>query len=310
MYITETKANLAMNFTADTRPWVIAYSGGKDSTLTLQLVYELLLSLPVEKRKPVHIVASDTRVEAPNIENHLKISLKQIQNNAKTENLNIHTHLVQPNIEHSFWSNVIGKGYPAPTRWFRWCTSKMKIKPTYSVVQNIIDCSNSGSIILLIGTRKAESSHRAKRMNKQILSERGLNPHSEIKNTLVLQPIADWTTDQVWEYLYKNNPPPWGSSHDFMLQLYKDANAGECPVIMDLNTPSCGGSRFGCWTCTVVNDDKSMKGFIQAGNEGYDLLYNFRAWLKEIREDPSLRNIYRRNGASGTGPFNILNYKY
>ncbi|WP_286019085.1 adenine nucleotide alpha hydrolase family protein, partial [Candidatus Venteria ishoeyi] len=123
-HVNQTKTHLAMNFTADTRPWVIAYSGGKDSTLTLQLVYELLLSLPVEKRKPVHIVSSDTRVESPNIENYLKTSLEQIQTHAEAENLNIHTHLVEPSVEQSFWGNVIGKGYPAPTRWFRWCTSK------------------------------------------------------------------------------------------------------------------------------------------------------------------------------------------
>jgi len=197
---------------------------------------------------------------------------------------------------------VIGKGYMPPTRWFRWCTSKMKIKPVHGIIQKIAE--TSGSVILLLGTRKAESSNRSKSMSKRKLSERGLNQHNEIPNTLVLSPISEWTTDQVWEYLCENNPPPWGGSHDFMLKLYREANSGECPVVMDLNTPACGGSRFGCWTCTVVKDDKSMKGFINAGNVNYDLLYNFRAWLKKIREQPELRHVYRRTGASGLGPFN------
>jgi DNA sulfur modification protein DndC len=79
-------------------------------------------------------------------------------------------------------------------------------------------------------------------------NNRGLNPHGEIPDALVMTPIADWTTDQVWEYLFAHNPPPWGGTHDFMLDLYRQASGGECPVVLDLNTPSCGGSRFGCWT--------------------------------------------------------------
>ena len=43
--IADTRAYLAESYLADKRPWVVAYSGGKDSTLVLQLVYEMLLSL-------------------------------------------------------------------------------------------------------------------------------------------------------------------------------------------------------------------------------------------------------------------------
>ena len=60
------------------------------------------------------------------------------------------------------------------------------------------------SVILLVGTRKAESSHRAKHMNKRILSERGLNQHPEVQNTLVLQTIADyfhWHKENVFKSL-------------------------------------------------------------------------------------------------------------
>jgi hypothetical protein len=50
-----------------------------------------------------------------------------------------------------------------------------------------------------------------------------------------------------------------------VLELYRQASGGECPVVFDLNTPSCGGSRFGCWTCTVIKEDKFMRGFIDSG---------------------------------------------
>jgi DNA sulfur modification protein DndC len=118
-----------------------------------------------------------------------------------------------------------------------------------------------------------------------------------------IAPIADWSSDEVWEYLFMNNPPPWGGSHDFMLNLYRQANGGECPVVMDLNTPSCGGSRFGCWTCTVIKADKSMESFIENGEEWMKPLNIYRNWLKEIREEESRRSPVRRNGKEGYGPF-------
>lgn len=300
-YIEVTRELLLKNYFADNRPWVVAYSGGKDSTLVLQLVYELLYSLPIEQRKPVFVIASDTRVEAPNVENYLEQRMAEISIHAQANDLPITAELVQPTVEQSFWFNVIGKGYPPPTRWFRWCTSKMKIQPMQVAIENII--SEYGSVILLLGTRMSESTQRASSMNKRELSSRKLNPHHEIANALVLAPIAAWDTDDVWEYLFTNNPAPWGGSHDFMLDLYKQANGGECPVVLDLETPSCGASRFGCWTCTVVKVDKSMESFIKNGESWMQPLNDYRNWLKEIREEEARRSPVRRNGAEGPGPF-------
>jgi DNA sulfur modification protein DndC len=100
-----------------------------------------------------------------------------------------------------------------------------------------------------------------------------------------------------------HDPAPWGGTHQFLFDLYRQANAGECPVVLDLNTPSCGGSRFGCWTCTVVKEDKSMQGFIQSGATQMEPLARFRNWLKEIREDSANRNPVTRNGQNKLGPF-------
>ncbi len=301
-YLSETRAILRENFLADNRPWVVAYSGGKDSTLVLQLVYEMLLSLTPEQQKPVHIISSDTRVEAPNIEEYLQNSLMQLEQHARTSSLDLTVHLVKPEIEDSFWSLIIGKGYPPPNRWFRWCTTKLKIRPVRKVIDEIT--SEHGSVILLIGTRKAESSNRSRQIESRQYNSRGLNQHTEIPNALVLQPIMHWTTDEVWEYLFTHNPAPWNFDHDRMLELYRQANSGECPVITDLDTPSCGGSRFGCWTCTVVKEDKSMKGFIETGDEWMEPLYGFRLWLRDQHSKEELRNQYRRNDQPGLGPFN------
>lgn len=296
-----TQELLIKQFLADGRPWVVAYSGGKDSTLVLQLVYEMLLQLGSRARKPVFVISSDTRVEAPNISRYVEKTLELIGSDSRVRGLALSVRLVKPTAEESFWGKLIGKGYPSPTRWFRWCTSNMKIKPSRRAIDEIT--RQYGSVILLLGTRLDESDSRRTRMQAREGNDRQLNPHHEIPNALVMTPIADWSTDEVWEYLFTYNSPPWGGNHNYMLELYRQASGGECPVVLDLNTPSCGGSRFGCWTCTVVKQDKSMQGFIESGETWMKPLSEFRDWLKRIREDTRYRSSVRRDHTSGPGPF-------
>ena len=292
---------LQEQYLSDGRPWVVAYSGGKDSTLVLQLVIESLKALGSKASKPVYVISSDTRVEAPQIIEYVERVLAAVNEFARRERLAIRSEIVRPTVEQGFWTKLIGLGYPPPTRWFRWCTSNMKIKPSRAKIEEISQVH--GSVILLLGSRRKESANRSRSMEARERNERGLNPHHEIPNAYVMTPIADWSDDEVWEYLFESNPPPWGYPHDEMLQLYRQANGGECPVVFDLNTPSCGGSRFGCWTCTVVKFDKSMEGFVQSGAAWLQPLNEFRNWLKEIREQPSWRQNTRRSGEPGIGPF-------
>ena len=260
----------------------------------------MLASLP-RCHKPIYVLSSDTQVEAPNIVHYVEKVLSSVQAYGKINDIPLHTHIVRPEIDQTFWAKLIGRGYPPPTRWFRWCTSNMKIKPARAAIDAIV--RQYGSVVLLLGSRSGESSERSRSIAARAANFRGLNPHHEIPNAFVSTPIVNWSTDSVWEYLFENNPPPWNRPHDEMLTLYQQASGGECPVVMDLNVPSCGGSRFGCWTCTVVKFDRSMEGFLQSGDDWMLPLNDFRNWLKEIREDPKYRETRRRNGQIGNGPF-------
>ena len=300
-HVEETTEYLRQAYLADGRPWVVAYSGGKDSTLVLHLVYQMLVDLGEQAKKPVFVISSDTRVEAPNIVSYIETVLSSLEIDAQKKDLPIQCELVRPSVEQRFWSKLIGRGYPPPTRWFRWCTTSMKIKPSRRAIEAIT--AQFGSVILLLGSRKAESSQRRKGMESRVKNFRNLNTHHEIPNAFVLAPISDWSDDDVWEFLFENNPAPWGYAHDQMLGLYRQAVGGECPVVMDLNTPSCGGSRFGCWTCTVVRLDKSMDGFIETGEQWMKPLADFRNYLKEFRERDGVRMDRRRDGSEGPGPF-------
>lgn len=296
-----TKEALRESYLADGRPWVVAYSGGKDSTLVLHLVYDMLLELGRTATKPVFVISSDTQVEAPNIVRYVAEVLDAVSRDAESRDIPVTCEMVRPAVQETFWSKLIGRGYPPPTRWFRWCTTNMKIKPSRRAIDKIT--AKHGSVVLLLGSRTAESSQRKRGMDARVKNFRNLNAHHEIPNAYVLAPIASWSDEDVWEFLFENNPPQWNRPHDQMIGLYRQAVGGECPVVMDLNTPSCGGSRFGCWTCTVVKMDKSMDGFIQSGDEWMAPLADFRNWLKEYRERHDVRMNLRRDGSEGPGPF-------
>jgi len=294
-------------------PWIIGYSGGKDSTLVTHLAFEMLLSLPPSQRKrPVHIVANDTLVESPLVVQHIIDSVEEIGNAANAFGLPIITKITRPAPEQSFWVNLIGRGYPSPNRSFRWCTDRMKILPTSRYIKSQVDAA--GQAVLLLGVRRSESSTRAASVNRYDNGER-LNKHNDLVGCMVFRPIVDLDTDDVWEFLALNEPP-WGGSHLKLIGLYRNASGGECPVVTSKeDAPSCGttSSRFGCWTCTVVEKDRSLEGFVEAGYAEFTPLLDFRDWLASIRNQKERRQARRRDGRititdGGTfipGPFTL-----
>ena len=310
------KTDLADEYRAPHRfPWIVGYSGGKDSTLLLQLVFEMLLELPRSERiRPVHVVSNDTLVESPLVAEHVDRRLTQIGDAADSLGLPVTVAKTTPTGDQTFWVNLIGRGYPPPNRMFRWCTDRMKIQPTSDYIRSQV--AASGEVILLIGVRRDESATRAASVNRYDNGGARLNPHNVLVGCLVYRPIVNFSTDEVWQILLQRSPP-WGGTHRELVTLYKNAQAGECPLVIDKEqAPSCGSSssRFGCWTCTVVEKDRSMEGFIDAGHEEMEPLLQFRDWLASIRGDRTRRMIERRSGqvtymADGTtpipGPFTL-----
>lgn len=296
-------------------PWVIGFSGGKDSTVVAHGVFEALLSVPPSQRtREVHVVSNDTMVESPVVIAHLDVVTKRIKEAAENLNLPISVARTQPDPDKTFWVLLIGKGYPSPNLTMRWCTDRLKIQPTSSYIKRNI--SQYGAAIVVLGVRRDESQSRQRSIDKRI-NDRGTNltPHGDLTGAFIYRPIVDLTTDDVWEILGAYHAP-WGGNHQDLFQLYRDAEGGECPVVLSqTEAPGCGtkSSRFGCWTCTVVEKDKSLQGFIDSGSHHFKPLVEFRDWLKSIRNNPEMRQAYRRNGrlafdATGKhipGPFTV-----
>ena len=281
------------------RPWIIGFSGGKDSTMLLQLVWNALRKVePGILMRPIYIVCNDTLVENPKIVSFIENTLKQIEIAANKQSLNIRVVRTAPRLEDTFWVNLIGKGYPAPNKFYRWCTDRLKINPTTRFI--LEQTGEKGEAIILLGTRSDESSARAASIKKHEITGQRLRKHV-LPNAYVYAPIKDVTTEEVWQYLLQN-PAPWGGSHRNLITLYRNATGGDCPLVIDTTTPSCGNSRFGCWVCTVVKKDKSMDALIDNGEEWMIPLQEVRDFLVETRDNHEIwRERRRRNGSIKEG---------
>ncbi|MBS0659626.1 MAG: DNA phosphorothioation system sulfurtransferase DndC [Verrucomicrobia bacterium] len=261
-------AEMRSLYREDNVPWIVGYSGGKDSTAVLALVWLALAGLPPDERhKTVHVISTDTLVENPVVAAWVDRSHAVMARAAAAQQLPLEAHKLTPDVQDTFWVNLIGKGYPAPRHMFRWCTERMKIRPSNRFIMELT--RRSGSALLLLGARKAESQRRQISMtqHERRRTRERLSPNASLPGALVYTPIEDWTNDDVWLFLMQT-PNPWGFEHRELLGLYQGASAdGECPLVVDTSTPSCGDSRFGCWVCTLVEKDKSMSAMISNDEE-------------------------------------------
>ena len=295
-------------YLADDIPWMVGYSGGKDSTAAVQLVWMALEKLPKkDRKKPIHIMNTDTLVESPVVSKWVEKSLESMRIEAEKIDLPIIPERLTPDYNNTFWVNLIGRGYPFPRMKYRWCTDRLKIQPVNNFIKNKI--AEHGEIILVLGTRKQESSRRNRTMTnleKKRVREL-LSPNPTLANELVFSPMEDWTDDDVWAFLmqYKN---PWNYSNKDLLTMYRGATAdNECPLQVDKSTQSCGKTRFGCWVCTMVEKDKSMEAMIANDQGNYGKLFH-GPYKKEVREQwlERLLSIQKEINENGPEEFRSL----
>lgn len=297
-------ANIKNQYLSDEEnyPWLIGYSGGKDSTCTSQLVFKALIELKEAgfclKRKVV-IYSSDTMIENPLVKEIVNNNIDLINKASEKYNLPVEAYILKPDKAKTFWVNIIGRGYPNPNTNFRWCTDRLKIEPANSFVKKNID--ESGEVIILLGVRQGESSTRDRVINSRSIDGENLSRHPSLSNAFVFSPIKDFETADVFMYL-NQMVSPWGSNNKELYFFYEESGGGECPLFLSkedkTSSNSCGNSRLGCWCCTVVESDKSLSGFINTGwHDDLQPLLNFRNWLFSIRDDENYRSFYRMNGS-------------
>lgn len=298
---------------ANCRPWIIGFSGGKDSTVLLMLTWLAMQELS-EEGKPLHrrvyVVCNDTMVENPVIDEYVSTVLLKIDEAAREQQMPVQVVTTTPQLEDTFWSCVIGKGYPVPNNSFRFCTEKMKIKPTSKFITDQVVAD--GEAIVLVGTRLTESQQRERSIRRHEIKGHRLSKHPLNPNAFTYAPIKELLLEEVW-WIINSIPSPWGFDNKILFNIYLDASADdyECPsVVTDDSHRSCGQSRFGCWICTVVKEDKSMSSLIKNGIEWMKPLLEYRNKLVENRNVSELRCDTRRNGqkAVDDSGHNLGNY--
>jgi len=262
------------------------------------MVFEAISRLR-KRSAPLHIVYCDTGVEIPVVAGFVRSTLRGIQRQAVDNKIPISCHLARPLLSDRFFVRVIGRGYPPPTNKFRWCTDKLRIRPIQDLMRTLGGTRN----VVVLGVRDDESEERRRALARNATRERFYYKQSQSESRMLFCPIVDFDVADVWEGLQVLDRPTAINVHQ-LTTLYKQAS-GECPVVRDAARTPCGQGRFGCWTCTVVRQDRAVQGLVKEGYTQLKPLLKFRNWLMTIRDQPEHRCHVRRNGAPGLGPFRI-----
>lgn len=292
--IADTRSALEQNADAH---WIIGFSGGKDSTALLKIFVSALRKANCAPAV-VDIIYCDTGVENLALDRYVKSLFENLGKEFQAAGEPFRTNVLMAPVQDRFFVKVIGRGYPPPTNSFRWCTKNLRIRP----VSNFIRRAASENAIVALGMRNNESEQR----NRSLKRGGGGLWQTQIegnKRYRLFLPIIDLGVAEVWDAIFML-PKPTSVNPRALEHLYRGA-AGECPVIKSPQAAPCASGRFGCWTCTVVRQDRSSRALIDAGHIELKPYLELRDWLAHIRNDQSRRWPVRRNGSAGSGPFTL-----
>lgn len=278
--------------------WVVGFSGGKDSTALLKILYSAAAKarkLP----KTIDVIYCDTGVENPLLDQYVKTLFGRLDVEFADSALPFRTHILKAPVADRFFVKIIGRGYPPPTNSFRWCTKNLRILP----VARFIEEAAKKDAVVCLGMRRGESQQRDRTLLENGDDYWQIQKEAKRPYRLFL-PILDFDIPDVWDAIFEISEP-YSIDAAALEKLYRGATGGECPLIKAINAPPCGSGRFGCWTCTVVRKDKSAISLIEAGHKELIPYLDFRNWIADIRNDSSRRWPYRRNGSMRPGPFTL-----
>lgn len=266
----------------DDRAFYVSFSGGKDSSLLLQLVYEVARA-EYNGRK-IFVTYNDTGVEERAAVEQLKNDAELIAATGKEINLSFQRCLPVP--KYRFFATLIGCGYPTPSFSLRWCTKSLKVYPYSRFIS--ATCKDFGGGYILDGRRKAESNNR-KRVLAKFNAPEGFYVQRKNPPVVGYSPLADVSTESTFEYLYRFETLAFGKDVAALRAQYDYKNNKR--------------GRVGCWCCTLCGNAKLA---------GDDPLKTFTRFLKEFGADPKNRGLCatekqlkRQANGFATGRFNL-----
>ena len=250
-------------------PLVITDSGGKDSSV----IKELALRAGI----PFEIMHNHTTADAPETVRFVRSEARRFEDLGIQYTINMPTYKGKRT---SMWSLIPQKLMP-PTRLVRYCCSVLK------------ETGGSGRFIAT-GVRWAESTNRknnrgvyerlaAKRENNIILNndnddKRMLFENCRLKAKRVVNPIIDWTDDDVWKFL-------------------EDAKKPVNPLYAE------GWCRVGCVGCPMARKKGRIAEFIRWPKYKDLYIKAFDNMLQERKNRGKLEGSWRM-GETGRDVFN------
>lgn len=300
--------------------WVVAFSGGKDSTLLLHLVTNFLENRRPHSLENVYILYNDTLGELPPVHKWAIETGRNAERYLKKLGYNVKFMITKPKVHETYYWRVLIRGYPAPNYKFRWCIELLKIRPTKRALMEIT--VKHEKVALLTGLRDDESPARSKSMKKRVIGcSMGSGPNclgnfilkTDFPNVEKIAPIRYWRERHVWKFLSENNPP-WGGTYLPLLAMYNTYQ------LVNSENTSCK-VRFGCWFCTVSPRHCGLKTIIEVAKaiknldseqrkilekyfdnwEEIQLLDKVRLLIRKISDVPELRTP-KNKGYSKLGP--------
>ena len=252
----------------DDRPWVVGYSGGKDSTAVVKLIFQSLLRLRYA-RKTVTVIYCDTGVEIPLASGLARQALSELEAEAASLAVPISVRILSPLINERFWVKVIGRGYPPPTDKFRWCTDRLRIDP----VTRFLNSEDARSATVILGVRESESATRSLTLRENQTRDRFWRIQRGERQRRLFMPILDFSVLDVWQTNLLLDLPHALRAEE-VANLYANAS-GECPTVRDVKGAPCGKARFGCWSCTVAKNGTTLRNLVASGHTNLEPLLNF-----------------------------------
>jgi 3'-phosphoadenosine 5'-phosphosulfate sulfotransferase (PAPS reductase)/FAD synthetase len=287
------------------RAALVAWSSGKDSSVLLNLVLAAAVQVQQAGGSP-HIVVlhADVGVENPEIVRLARGELAKVRAFAQRRGLRVDIVVSRPSFWESFPVRVIGgRALPTFPDTRRDCTSSWKRLPNEAAIAGLVRaCAAQGrpQPVLMTGVRRDESEARAANVKRR--GETPLSCWTDDAGRLRLSPLLDWTSDDVWAYLGLCNAGAVEAYSDFAqtMQTYQAAGGSSCVVVADAamqaHSKPCS-SRFGCWACTAVREDRSLAQMIESDRSRYgymEPLAGLRDFIANTQYDWSRRQFVGR----------------
>lgn len=253
------------------RHWVIAFSGGKDSTTVATVIPHLIESGEVEAPESITVMYGDTRQEIP----PLHIAAMQTLEALKARGVRV--QVVMAEMDDRYFVYMLGRGVPPPNnQTLRWCTEKLKINPMVKAQWDLAwDLNGPRTLamalaahwglwavawgllrgherfLVLTGVRVGESAARDQRIALSCSKNgsecgQGWYQHStpgSIADTL--SPILHWRVCHVWDWLMFEAPAV-AKSAALVAEVYGGEEAAE------------KNARTGCIGCPLAEEDTAL----------------------------------------------------